>query len=308
MITVAAVAAIGAMLMASSSASAASFDCSVPLDNFNRADSATLGTNWTERAATMKVEGNAATNPNTTPGLATWNSVVPTQQACVDVNDNGAGTQYAAIDLGYSDNTNNAFVKVQHNSAIGFDTAYFYYGNNGSCKITGGCSFPIIPFHAARLHASLNPASGQVALDIDTNFDNAPEQTIVKTYNTPFTFGNAIGIGDYGHAFIDNFATSAAPAPPPVPTTPNPPNTKVVKAKISAKAGTAKFTFKAVGETAIKFECAFAKKPNKLSFKRCTSPRTYNNLGTGKYTFKVRAVGVGGADSSPVIKKFKING
>jgi hypothetical protein len=303
---VAVVAALGVIAFATSSASAASFSCDVPLDNFNRANSTGLGPSWTVQAPTMNVETNSATNPNATAGLATWNSLVPTQQACADVSDNGTGTQYAAIDLGYSDVTNNAFIKVQHNSSVGFDTAFIYYGNNGACKITGGCNFPITPFHSARIHATLNSATGQVSLDIDTNFDNNPEQTIVKTYNAPFAFGNAIGIGLYGHSFIDNFATASAPAPPPTPVTPPAPNTKLNRATIKPNSGTAKFSFKATGQAATEFQCAFAKKGKKLRYKKCSSPKTYRNLKEGKYTFKVRAVGVGGTDPSPVTQKFTI--
>ncbi|HET7121345.1 MAG TPA: hypothetical protein VFI17_08870 [Solirubrobacterales bacterium] len=296
------------MALSASAASAASFNCDVPLDNFNRVDSGTLGPNWTVQSPSMTIETNAATNPNSTAGLATWNATVPTQQACVDVNDNGTSLQYAAITLGYANNENNAFVKVQNNSAAGFDIVYFYYGNNGSCKIAGGCNFAITtPFHAGRLHAALNPATAEVTLDIDTNFDNVPEQTITKTYNAPFSFGNAIGIGSYGHAYLDNFATvSAPPGPPPPPAPPAAPNTKLKRANIKPNQGFAKFTFGATG-TATGFQCALAKKGKKLTYKSCKSPKAYKHLKAGKYTFKVRAVGPGGTDSSPVTQKFRIN-
>src|SRR4029077_18367325 len=115
-------------------ASAAGFaECSIPLDNFNRANSTGLGPEWTVRANQMNIESNSATHPETRPGLATCNSLVPTQQACAQVSDNGPGTQYAALVLGYMDNTNNAFIKVQHNSSTGFATAFISYGNNRAC-------------------------------------------------------------------------------------------------------------------------------------------------------------------------------
>src|SRR5262249_6895091 len=152
------------------SASAAGFaECSVPLDNFDRGNSIGLGSNWTVRANQMNIESNSATNPEATPGLATWNSLVPTQQGCAQGSDHGPGGQYAAIVLGYMDNTNNAFIKVQHNSSTGFDTVFMYYGNNGTCQITGGCSFPITTaFHSARLHASLDTNTGVATLEIDS--------------------------------------------------------------------------------------------------------------------------------------------
>lgn len=299
--------ALGVMLVASSSASAAPFSCNVPLDNFDRANSASLGTSWTLQAPSMTIAGNAATNPNTTQGLSTWNTAPPTQQVCLDVTAGGGGTSYAALDLGFQDVNNNAFLKVQ-GGAGQFSQSYFYYGNNGpgSCKITGGCSYAITPFHSARLHATLNPATGQASLDIDTNFDNNPEQTIVKTFNVPFSFGNAIGIGSYGGSFVDNFASASTPPPPPVPITPAAPNTKLNRATIKPGQRWAKFWFKAIEGTATKFECAFAKKGKKLVYRQCASPKAYQGLGEGRFTFKVRAVGPGGVDQSPVTQKFSI--
>lgn len=295
------------MLVASSGAAAAPFECNVPLDNFDRANSASLGASWTQQAPSMTISANAVTNPNATQGLSTWNALPPSQQACLDVTA-GSALNYAGIDLGFQDVENNAFLKVQGSGGT-FSIAYFYYGNNGGgnpCKITGGCSFPITPFHSGRIHATLNQATGQVSLDIDTNFDNNPEQTIVKTYNAPFSFGNAIGIASYGGSFLDNFASSSTPPAPPVPVTPAAPNTKLNRATIKPNQGSAKFWFKATGGAATEFQCAFAKKGKKLTYKKCKSPKAYQNLGEGRYTFKVRAVGVGGVDKTPITQKFTI--
>lgn len=297
--------ALGVMLAAGSTASAAPFSCNVPLDDFNRANTTTLGTSWTLQAPTMNIAANAVTNPNTTAGLSTWNAVPPTQQACLDVTAGPGGTTYAALDLGFQDATNNAFLKVQGGAAT-FSKAWVYYGNNGDCKITGGCSFDIPPFKSGRIHAALNTATGQFSLDIDTNFDNNSEQTIVKTFNAPFSFGNAIGIGSYGGSSLDNFATASTPPPPPVPVTPPAPNTKLNRATIKPGQRSAKFWFKAIEGTATKFECAFAKKGNKLTYRQCASPKTYQGLGQGRFTFKVRAVGPGGTDQSPITQKFTI--
>lgn len=304
-VLVASLGTLGVMLAASSTASAAPFSCNVPLDDFNRADATTLGTNWTLQAPTMNIAANAATNPNTTAGLSTWNTVPPTQQACVDVTAGAAGTTYAALDLGFQDATNNAFLKVQGGAGT-FSKAWIYYGNNGDCKITGGCSFDIPLFKSGRIHATLNAATGQVSLDIDTNFDNNSEQTIVKTFNAPFSFGNAIGIGSYGGSSLDNFATASTPPPPPLPVTPPAPNTKLNRATIKPGQRSAKFWFKATEGTATKFECAFAKKGRKLTYRQCSSPKAYQGLGEGRFTFKVRAVGPGGTDQTPITRKFTI--
>ncbi len=99
---------------------------------------------------------------------------------------------------------------------------------------------------------------------------------------------------------------SFAQAPPPPPKAPN---TKIIKAKIDNKKGSAKFTLKATGDST-GFQCALAKKPKhgkpKLHFKSCHSPKSYKHLKTGHYTFEVRAKDPGGTDKSPAKKQFTI--
>ena len=41
-------------------------------------------------------------------------------------------------------------------------------------------------------------------------------------------------------------------------------------------------------------------------FKECRSPKTYEHLKKGKYTFKVRAKGPGGKDKTPAKETFVI--
>ena len=96
-----------------------------------------------------------------------------------------------------------------------------------------------------------------------------------------------------------------APAPTPPPVAPARPNTKLVKAKIRSAKGIATFKFKAIGE-ASRFQCALTKKGKKVRYKRCGSPRTYRNLNSSRYVFRVRAGGPGGNDKSPAKRKFKI--
>ncbi|MEA2198558.1 MAG: hypothetical protein QOJ25_2609, partial [Solirubrobacteraceae bacterium] len=87
-------------------------------------------------------------------------------------------------------------------------------------------------------------------------------------------------------------------------TSPSPPNTKIGKAKINASKGRASFTFKATGKKT-GFQCALVTTHRRARFKHCSSPKTYERLKPGNYTFEVRAVGPGGPDPSPAKKKFK---
>lgn len=67
------------------------------------------------------------------------------------------------------------------------------------------------------------------------------------------------------------------------------PGTKITAAKIRGKHHRARFSFKAVGH-ATGFQCALAKSGARPKFSSCNSPRTYEKLKTGKYTFQVRAL------------------
>lgn len=195
--------------------SAFAFDCSASLDSFNRPDSATLGPKWTQQEATIGIENFAATNPLATEGLATLTGAAATQ-ACLDIHANGKVVQYAAIVLGYKDPKNNIFIKVQQSAASGmFDTAYFYYGNNGNNNtVWNGGTFSLTPFTQARIHAAI--VGTEAVLEIDTNLDNVPDQTFRAPEVPIASLGSGIGVGSYGHALMSNFATAAGPAGPPV--------------------------------------------------------------------------------------------
>lgn len=174
-------------------------------DNFNRADSTDLGPGWTEVAqTTLAISSNKLTNPPASTALATavggtGNSVE------ADVTATAASTMYAALVLNYASVSNNIFVKVQDNGngTLGFDTAWFYVGNNGAPF----SSFIVLPdFTSARMKVSI--AGSDVTLTLDTNFDNVADITHVAT-GAPNTGGTGIGAGIYGGATIDNFQTTS---------------------------------------------------------------------------------------------------
>ncbi|MFN8159945.1 MAG: hypothetical protein U0R52_02715 [Solirubrobacterales bacterium] len=271
----------------SSAPAASAFDCGTKLDRFNRADNVLLGPSWLARAGGIGIESKRATNPLPTEGLATFKGR-KAAQACLDVRTNGAGaTQYVAIVLGYAGLDNNIFVKVQDNDTDGtFERAYFYRGNNGDDLVSSGASQNLGPFTAARLHlAWLGRA---VKLDIDTNFDNRPEQTVgvdgVKTAG----LGSGVGMGIYGHPFADDFSVA-------------PPETKLDSAAIKRAQGKATFTFSS--RTASRFECSI----DGERFKACDSPSTYRGLDRGRHRFRVRARDqVGNVDPTPAQRGFSI--
>jgi Ca2+-binding RTX toxin-like protein len=188
--------------------SAQAFDCGTSLDEFNRANGTSLGPNWTEQAPDPAILGGTFNVAAAQSGLATFNGV-SASEACVDVQP-GAGTSYAAIVLKYASlSPNNVFIKVQ--GAGTFSQAWFYKGNNGLPWNGGVNPHALIPFNSARFHVSVNGST--VTADIDTNFDNQPEQTVVEQ-NLPTTgLGTGIGLGAYGNARLDNFSIPKSEVP-----------------------------------------------------------------------------------------------
>jgi hypothetical protein len=91
--------------------------------------------------------------------------------------------------------------------------------------------------------------------------------------------------------------------------TTHPPNTRIRRARIHQRTRSAVFTFAAAGASvsrAISFQCALSHGHKKARFRRCTSPKRYERLRKGHYTFRVRARDTVGKDPTPAKKTFRI--
>jgi hypothetical protein len=98
--------------------------------------------------------------------------------------------------------------------------------------------------------------------------------------------------------------------PPPTP----PPGTTLTRARIDSGKGTATFTFAGTGPVS-GFACELVRpapqgvktaKRKKPKFAPCRSPKTYKHLVPGHYAFRVEALGAGGPDPTPALRKFRI--
>jgi hypothetical protein len=266
---------------------ASAFSCGVSLDKFNRADSANLGPNWAEQTNpnNVAIAGNAATNSASTQALATYNPR-SAREACIDVSTGGTGLQYAAIVLRHGDLDNSVFIKVQNQDGDNtFELAYFYRGNNGQ----GGTLMPqrgiTAPFSSGRIHVWSKGTKAR--LDIDTDFDNKPEQSFNVSGIATGGLGTLIGVGAFGGAIIDNFRT----APPQTTITKHPSKTT------SSHSATFKFKSSISGSH---FKC----KLDGQSYKSCGSPRSYSGLSSGNHTFRVKAIDAFG-NPDPTPAKFR---
>jgi hypothetical protein len=191
-------------------AAIAAANAGILLDDFNRPNAATLGPNWTQQAGTDQILNDQAT-AITDISLATFNGVSSTS-AFVSVYDNGSGGQYIALDLGFTDATDNFFIKVQNNGdGSAFDYYGFYYGNNGG----GGPFAPLSQtFTSALIWATFSGTSA--TLYIDPTFTGVAQQTYTYNYGSN-PGGTGIGLGFWGAAAADNFGegipNSATPEP-----------------------------------------------------------------------------------------------
>jgi hypothetical protein len=89
---------------------------------------------------------------------------------------------------------------------------------------------------------------------------------------------------------------------------PGRPGTRLKGSRVRSNRHRASFEFKATGK-AKGFQCKLNRRHRKPHrFRKCRSPKTYRHLPPARYTFKVRAVGPGGADRSPATKTFRIGG
>ena len=198
------------MIVACSVAFTTGAHASTTLDDFNRPDAGTLGSNWTQQSGSSSITNNQATGSYT--ALATFNGASG-NEVSFNLTNVGSDTQYIAAVLGYGKG-DNLFVKVQNNgSASGFDSYAFYTGNNGSGSFSSlsksfMSAFVDVKYVGTLATLTITPDAGAVQT---YSFDYG---TIGKAAPT----GTGIGLGFYGAALADNFgngagATGAVPEP-----------------------------------------------------------------------------------------------
>jgi hypothetical protein len=192
-------------------AAIASANAGTILDDFNRANAATLGPNWTQQAGTDQILNDQAT-AITNISLATFNGASSTS-AFVDAYDNGTGLQYIALVLDFTDVADNFFIKVQNQTGDSLFHDYaFYYGNNQS----GLYASLSQPFSSALIWATFSGTSA--TLYIDPTFTGVAQQTYTYTFASN-PGGTGIGLGFFGAASADNFGEGTPNSATPEPAT-----------------------------------------------------------------------------------------
>ena len=186
-------------------------------DDFNRADSLSLGSNWTQYGD-MGILDNQASSSTRASNYATVNgfsgNYLSTIVSVDAININvGTDVHYVALLFGVASSSESIFVKVQDQGGNGqFNTAFFYYGNNG---VDGTYFLLDSPFQQGRIFAWASDID-TMSLGIDTNFDNVLEQTYSTTGWASKTFGDGVGLGLFNNSVrADNFSTERTPVPEP---------------------------------------------------------------------------------------------
>lgn len=163
-------------------------------DDFNRANAASLGANYSLQNGSFRINGNRAETTGFV-SLATYNSSA-SDSAAIDVALRGADSgSYVALSFGYG-SANSYFIKVQDNDGDGFFDRYrFDTGNN---DITGPFE-ALNGFQAGSIEASY---AGTVAtLKVTAN---GGTQTF--NYDYGFAPGSAlVGFGLNRQGVADNF-------------------------------------------------------------------------------------------------------
>ena len=96
-------------------------------------------------------------------------------------------------------------------------------------------------------------------------------------------------------------ATRAFSVETPKPSEPVAPETTITKGPKKTRKARPKFRFTSSDPSA-RFQCRL----DKGSFSACASPLTTPKLRPGKHRLQVRAVGAGGTDPTPAVRKFRI--
>jgi hypothetical protein len=177
-------------------------------DDFNRANSASMGADWIEQTGDMEVALNHGHGVVTLSLMTHANASGSYLGSTVSARfGHGGGLVYVAAVAGYAGLSDNVFVKVQDNDLDGYyDRVFFYYGNNG-----GSWGQPFFYFDLATPTISGNmtlsfDSTGDIAyLDIENDASGLTESfSSSGLLSVAALLGQGYGIGTYGSAYFDD--------------------------------------------------------------------------------------------------------
>ncbi|MCP4771703.1 MAG: hypothetical protein GY879_09875 [Planctomycetes bacterium] len=177
-------------------------------DDFNRADSPSMGPDWIEQTGDIEILGNQG------HGLINFSLMthVPTSGPYIGSTvatdfDHGGGLNYVAVVAGYSSLTSCVFVKIQDNDSDGmYDRVFFYNGNSGGTWGSSTYYYDLAtPTVSGSMTLSFDPGGDIAILNVENDASGLTETfTGDNLLAIAGSLGTGYGIGTYGPAFFDN--------------------------------------------------------------------------------------------------------
>jgi hypothetical protein len=177
-------------------------------DDFNRADSPSMGGDWVEQTGDIEILGNRGHGLINFSLMTHVSASGPYVGSTVStVFDHGGGLNYVAVVAGYSSLSSCVFVKIQDNDIDGFyDRVFFYNGNSGGTWGSSTYYYDLAtPTLSGTITLSFDPTGDIAILDVENDASGLTETfTGDNLLTIAGSLGTGYGIGTYGPAFFDD--------------------------------------------------------------------------------------------------------
>jgi hypothetical protein len=182
-------------------------------DDFDRANSGDLGAGWTLQSGSIGISGNRAQGI-TNLSMSVINGVndnYATSTMSAKVDNGGAGLAYVALVAGFSDTSNNVFVKLQDNNSDSLmDRVFFYYGNNGGNWGSSVWYYDLaVPTATATIHLSFDNGGDRAVFAVDNDTSGNTEVFYGDNLlSAAGGLGTGFGMGTFGIALADDYTVN----------------------------------------------------------------------------------------------------
>jgi hypothetical protein len=177
-------------------------------DDFNRANSASMGADWLEQTGDIEVSSNQG------HGLVNFSLMTHTNASSSYIGstvstrfDHGGGLVYVATVAGYAGIYDNVFVKIQDNDIDGlYDRVFFYYGNSAGSWGQPSYYFDLaVPTLSGNMTMSFDATGDICYLDVENDMSGLTESfSSTGLLAVAGGLGTGFGIGTYGSAYFDD--------------------------------------------------------------------------------------------------------
>lgn len=182
-------------------------------DDFNRADSGSLGPDWTTQSGAIGIVNNRAQG-FVNLSMATINGVdenYASSTISARVDNGTSGLAYVALVAGYADASNNVFVKIQDNNSDNLmDRVFFYYGNNGGTWGASTYTYNLaVPTATATIHLSFDNGGDRAVFTVENDASGSTEVFYGDNLlSVAGALGTGFGLGTFGIGTADDYTVN----------------------------------------------------------------------------------------------------